>query len=67
MKKKTIEIESSNTLTINRTMNYEGHRIVLKGIDEKRTKEFNEGKTIEVTTEELNAIGEHRWLEVKQV
>ena len=43
---------------------YEEHKIIL-GLDEAREKQFNEGKPIGVSSEELKAIGEHRWLEVK--
>lgn len=57
--------DQKELISINRTANYSDHTIILAGIDEKRTKEFNQGKVIEITPEELKAIGEHRWLEVK--
>ena len=43
---------------------YKEHKIALSsfGIDKKREKEFNQGKKIEVTKDELLALGEHRWL-----
>ena len=38
---------------------------VLVNLDEVRDLKFNAGEKIEVTQEELNAIGEHRWLIVE--
>ncbi len=63
MEKKTIiNGKTEKIYVINKTANYLDHKIILAGIDEQRTKEFNEGKTIEVSENELNEIGYHRWL-----
>jgi hypothetical protein len=35
---------------------------VVLGLDEAREGNFNAGEVIEVTQEELNQIGSHRWL-----
>ena len=63
---KKIELSKDKTFVINKSANYLDHKIILSGIDEKRVTEFNQCKTIEVTEQELKAIGLHRWLEVKQ-
>jgi hypothetical protein len=38
---------------------------VLVNLDELRDLKFNAGEKIEVSSEELNAIGNHRWLIVE--
>lgn len=38
---------------------------ILVNLDEVRDLKFNAGEKIEVTEEELKAIGEHRWLIVE--
>lgn len=38
---------------------------VLVNLDDLRDTKFNAGEKIEVSAEELNAIGEHRWLIVE--
>lgn len=38
---------------------------VLVNLDDLRDIKFNAGEKIEVTAEELNAIGNHRWLIVE--
>ena len=57
--------ESKSALTISKADSYKELRVVLSsfGIDAKREKEFNSGKKIEVTKEELNKIGKKRWLQ----
>ena len=49
-------------IVISKAPNYTGHKVLLAGIDEDRSVKFNAGEKIEVSQEELNAIGEHRWL-----
>jgi len=61
-KQKEKVISNGIVYSINKTANYLSHKIILNGIDEKRTQEFNEGKIIEVTENELKEIGYHRWL-----
>lgn len=46
---------------ISKCPNYSKSRVVLD-LDEDRTIKFNSGEVIEVTQEELNQIGLHRWL-----
>ena len=67
MKKESIE----SNVTICKNESHKDNKIILP-IDEERQNAFNEGKSIEVTEEELKAIqathpmGKHRWLvEVK--
>ena len=58
--------ESQSILGISKATSYTGLQIILNGIDEVRQQEFNAGKTIEVTEEELKQIGNHRWL-IKEI
>jgi hypothetical protein len=57
---KNTKLESS-VLTVSKEPSYKENKIVT-GLDETRDKEFNEGKTIEVTPEELDKIKNYRWL-----
>ncbi len=50
-------------ITISKSKSYAKHRISLK-LERLRTDKFNKGGKITVTKEELETIGEHRWLEV---
>ena len=50
-------------IVISKSKSYEVHKISL-GLDKERTIKFNKGEKITVTKEELETIGEHRWLEV---
>jgi len=52
----------SSALIISKEQSYKGLKILLAGIDKEREAKFNAGEKIEVTKEELNEIGEHRWL-----
>ncbi len=54
--------ELKSTLSISKAKSYKDIRIIL-GLDTKREKDFNAMKKIEVTKDELNKIGEHRWLQ----
>lgn len=58
------KIKEMSTLTtvISKAQNYKEHKVLLAGIDKEREDKFNAMQQIEVSTEELNAIGEHRWL-----
>ena len=56
--------ELKSQLVIYKTEGYKNHKIIL-GLDKSRTIDFNDGKEISVTEEELKAIGKHRWLGVK--
>ena len=40
------------------------NKLINLQLDEERDKSFNEGEVIEVTEEELEKIGKHRWLEI---
>lgn len=55
---------TQSTVTIFKSKSHSEHKIILP-IDAERQDKFNSGQSIEVTTEELEAIGKHRWLEVK--
>ncbi|MBK6914470.1 MAG: hypothetical protein IPJ03_17615 [Ignavibacteriales bacterium] len=50
-----------NVLTVSKDDSFKDHKVVT-GLDETRDKEFNEGKTIEVTLEEFEKIKHYRWL-----
>ena len=56
--------ELKSKLTIFKQASYAEHRCLL-GLDKKREDEFNKGKSVEVSQEELDSIGSHRWLGVK--
>lgn len=49
-------------LSISKAEGYKDMKIIL-GLDDKREKEFNSGKKIEVSKDELLKIGKHRWLQ----
>lgn len=51
-------------MLIKKAESYKDHTCILKGIDEERQAYFNAGEEIEITEEEFNLIGYHRWLEV---
>lgn len=53
--------ELSLMLRISKKPDYLKSKIVL-GLDEVRESSFNAGEIIEVSKEELNQIGDHRWL-----
>jgi hypothetical protein len=53
--------DTSLMLRISKKPEYLKSKIVL-GLDEAREGNFNAGEVIEVTQEELNQIGSHRWL-----
>ena len=50
-------------LLISKAEGYKELSIVLGSIDKAREKKFNDMKKIEVTEDELNDIGKHRWLQ----
>lgn len=56
--------ELKSGVTISKSASFKDHTCIL-GLDKKREKEFNSGKSIEVTKDELNKIGSFRWLEIK--
>jgi len=56
--------EIKSALTISKAKGYEMHKCLVN-LDPERDAKFNSGNEIEVTKEELEAIGNHRWLEVK--
>ena len=58
MKKHTL----LSTVRISKEQSYKEMRIVLVGIERERTDKFNNLESIEVTEEEITAIGSHRWL-----
>ena len=45
--------------------NYKGSKI-LTNLDEVKDMKFNAGEKIEITEEELNKIGCHRWLIIEE-
>ena len=53
--------ELKSTVSISKHEGYKDMKIIL-GLDAKREGDFNKMKKIEVTPEELEAIGKHRWL-----
>ena len=53
-------------VTISKEKSYDKHKVILN-LDAERTEKFNKGEKIEVTEQELNTIGKHRWVEVVSV
>lgn len=53
---------STLTIVISKAPGYKELKVLLAGISEDRQDKFNKMESIEVSTEELNEIGEHRWL-----
>ena len=53
--------ELKSKLFISKEKGYKDMKCIL-GLDAKREKEFNAMKKIEVTQDELDKIGERRWL-----
>lgn len=58
MKKK----EEQSTVTISKNPSYDKHKLRTEGLDIDRSIKFNKGEKIQVTQDELNVIGLHRWL-----
>jgi len=54
--------ELQSTITISRNPSYDKHKLRTVGLDIDRVIKFNNFEKIEVTQEELDAIGMHRWL-----
>lgn len=50
-----------NKYIISKHIGYEGQKILLN-LDAEREIKFNAGEKIEVNENELNLIGNHRWL-----
>ena len=53
--------EKELTITISREPSYDKHKLVMH-LDLNRTIKFNKGEKIEVTQEELDTMGLHRWI-----
>ena len=58
--------QKESTLTISKDPSYDKHKLILKGLGLDRVIKFNKGEEIQVTQEELETIGLHRWLIVKK-
>ena len=52
----------SESISISKALGYKEHSIILIGIEKERQEQFNNMQSIEVSLDELNAIGKHRWL-----
>ena len=52
----------SESISISKALGYKEHSIILTGIEKERQEQFNNMQSIEVSLDELNAIGKHRWL-----
>ena len=61
MAKKIIKSQSES-ISISKALGYKEHSIILIGIEKERQEQFNNMQSIEVSVDELNAIGKHRWL-----
>ena len=53
--------EKELIIIISREPSYDKHKLVMH-LDLDRTIKFNKGEKIEVTQEELDVMGLHRWL-----
>lgn len=60
-----MKIDTQLKYTIYLNPNYKGQKILVN-LDEIRDLKFNAGEKIEVTEDELNTIGSHRWLIVEE-
>lgn len=60
-----MKIDTQLKYTIYLNPNYGGQKILVN-LDEIRDLKFNAGEKIEVTEDELNSIGQHRWLIVEE-
>jgi hypothetical protein len=58
--------EKELTVTISRSPAYDQHKLRTEGLDIDRVIKFNNFEKIEVTQEELDAIGLHRWLIIQE-
>ena len=52
----------SESISISKALGYKELTIILTGIEKERQEQFNNMQSIEVSLDELNAIGKHRWL-----
>ncbi len=59
--KQEILLTEETVYLICKSENYKDSYIILS-LDALRSDNFNSGKKIEVTKQELNEIGSHRWL-----
>jgi hypothetical protein len=55
-----------STITISKNPAYDKHKLRTEGLDLDRVIKFNNFEKIEVTQEELDAIGLHRWLIIEE-
>ena len=53
-------------IIISKNLSYDKHKLETKGLDIDRVIKFNKGEKIQVTKEELEVIGLHRWLIVEE-
>ena len=53
--------QTISLIRISKELSYKEMKIIL-GIDKEREDKFNNLEIIEITEEELTAIGSHRWL-----
>ena len=53
--------DTKSTISISKSPAYDKHKLVMH-LDLDRTIKFNKGEQIQVSQEELDAIGLHRWL-----
>lgn len=56
----------SELISISKALGYKALTVILTGIEIERQDKFNNMQSIEVSVDELNAIGEHRWL-IKEI
>ena len=58
--------QKESTITISKDLSYDKHKLILKGLGLDKVLKFNKGEEIQVTQEELETIGKHRWLIIKE-
>ena len=61
MAKKIIKSQSE-LISISKALGYKALTVILTGIEIERQDKFNNMQSIEVSVDESNAIGKHRWL-----
>ena len=56
------EKQEKSFVTISKNPSYDKQKCRTEGLDLDRVIKFNKGEKIQVTEDELNVIGLHRWL-----
>ena len=58
--------KEKSIIIISKNPSYDKHKLRTEGLDIDRAIKFNKGEKIQVTKQELEVIGSHRWLIVEE-